>query len=437
VTPHLLVLLEPLPHPFDVRVRAQVKAFTAAGWAVTVVCPTGYGLEARAETVDGVRIRRFKAPGGGSGALGYAREYGISMLQMARLTRAVARERPVDAVMVCNPPDALVALALPLARRGAGVLFDYREISPELFEAKFRRRGLIHRALVATERFAFRYVDTVIAVSEPFAELARTRGGVPADHVFLVGNGADPERVYPVPARPELRHGRGHLVVWLGSMSSQENLGLLVDAAEHVVRRHGRDDIQFAIVGHGDAEQPLRQEVARRNLGGWVELAGSVGDDLMRAYICTADVCVNVDERNAMSDRTAMRKVLEYMALGRPIVQFPLAEMRRICGDTTVYARDGDAADLADRVCELIDDEERRRTLGEAARRRVEAGLTWPQQVPALLAAADLAVLCGQQRMFRSAREPGRTESTPSVAARHPSQSRLFVRAARRHGIRP
>ena len=57
----------------------------------------------------------------------------------------------------------------------------------------------------------------------------------------------------------------------------------------------------------------------------------------------TADVCVGVDERNAMNDRAAMRKVLEYLALGKAVVQFPLAEMQRLCGDATVYARNGDA----------------------------------------------------------------------------------------------
>jgi glycosyltransferase involved in cell wall biosynthesis len=435
MTRHLLALLEPLPHPFDVRVRAQVKAFTEAGWKVTVVCATGYGLDARDETIDGVRILRFEAPRG-DGPLGYAREYAVSMLRMARLTRAVARATSVDAVLVCNPPDLLVALALPLARAGAGVVFDYREISPELFQAKFGRRGPLYGALAAAERFAFKHVDTVITVSEPCAELARSRGGVPADRVFLVGNGPDLERVYRVGPRPELRRGRRYLVLWLGSMSRQENLGLLVDAAEEVVRRHGRDDVQFALVGHGDAEKSVRREVVRRNLGAWVEVPGAVGDDLVRAYMSTADVCVNVDERNAMSDRAAMRKVLEYMALGRPVVQFPLAEMRRICGDTTIYARDGDAADLADRVCELIDDEARRRALGEAARRRVEAGLTWPQQVPNLLAAVELAISRGQHRRFRSARKPGRTEGRVSAADRRPPWPQLFVRPARRRGIR-
>jgi glycosyltransferase involved in cell wall biosynthesis len=401
MTGHVLVLMEGLPYPLDPRVRAQVSVLRSAGFDVTVACPTGHGHDELDLTLDGVRVRRFPAPPAGSGAVGYMREYAVAFLRLSALVRAVRRERTVDVVLVCTPPDFLVALARPLARRGAKVVFDYREISPELFEAKFGRRGPAHRALVLAERYAFRHADAVTTVSEACAELARTRGGADPARVFLVGNGPDPARVYALPERPELRRGRRHLVLWLGVMSAQEGLEHLVAAADQVVNRHRREDVHFALVGPGDARRTLERDIADRGLAGHVELTGLVGDDLVRAYMSTADVCVAVDEPNAMNDRAAMRKVLEYLALGRAVVQFPLAEMRRLCGDATVYARSGDAADLADRICELLDDDDRRRQLGEAARRRVWSGHMWPQQAPLLLqavaAATSSSVVVGRQ----------------------------------------
>ena len=391
MTRHVLVLLEALPYPMDPRVRGQVAALREAGFDVTVACPTGPRNGERDVIVDGVRVRRFKAPRPGRGALGYVLEYGVAFLRLWMIVRAVRRERPVDLVLVCTPPDLLVALARPLARQGAAVIFDYREISPELFEAKFGRRGLAHRALLLAERYALRHADAVTTVSRPCAELALGRGGVDPARLFLVGNGPDPARVHRVAPWPELRRGRRHLVLWLGMMSTQEGLDRLVEAAEHVVHGRGRDDVHFAIVGPGDAREALQRHVDALGLGDAVELPGGVGDELVRAYVSTADVCVGVDERNAMNDRAAMRKVLEYLALGKAVVQFPLAEMQRLCGDATVYARNGDAADLADRICVLLDDEARRRRLGEAARRQASAGLLWPQQVPALLAAVETA----------------------------------------------
>jgi glycosyltransferase involved in cell wall biosynthesis len=391
VTGHVLVLLEALPYPTDPRVRGQVAALREAGFDVTVACPTGVRNGERDVVIDGVRVRRFKAPRAGRGALGYLFEYGVAFLRLWLIVRAVRRERPVDFVLVCTPPDLLVALARPLARQGAAVIFDYREISPELFEAKFGRRGLVHRALLLAERYALRHADAVTTVSRPCAELALGRGGVDPARLFLVGNGPDPARVHRVAPWPELRRGRRHLVLWLGMMSTQEGLDRLVEAAQHVVHGRGRDDVHFAIVGPGDAREGLQRHVDALGLGDAVELTGGVSDERVRAYLSTADVCVGVDERNAMNDRAAMRKVLEYLALGKAVVQFPLAEMQRLCGNATVYARNGDAADLADRICALLDDAARRRRLGEAARRQVSAGLMWPQQIPALLAAVETA----------------------------------------------
>jgi glycosyltransferase involved in cell wall biosynthesis len=174
-------------------------------------------------------------------------------------------------------------------------------------------------------------------------------------------------------------------------MSRQEGLQRLIEAAGHVVHDLGRDDVLFAIVGGGDVHGELREEVRRRGLDDYVVVSGSVGSDLVRAYIATADICVNVDVKGQMNDRAAMRKVLEYMALARPVVQFPLTQMQELCGDACVYARNGDAVDLGDRIDELLDDPGRRAALGAAARARMEAGQLWPQQVPALLRAVQPA----------------------------------------------
>lgn len=408
---HVLVLVEALPYPLDPRVRAQVAALREAGHEVTVVSPAGEGDGGRDAIRDGVRIRSFAAPAPGSGALGYVREYAVALLRMRRIVRAVGRESRVDVVLVCTPPDFLVSVARPLARRGAAIVFDHREISPELFEAKFGRRGTAHRLLVLAERYALRHAHAVTTVSSACAQLACARGGADPDRVFLVGNGPDASRVYPVPPSPELRRGKAHLVLWLGFMSRQDGLEVLIDVAERVVRDRRRADVHFAIVGRGDVQAALERDVEQRGLREHVEFTGAVGDDLVRAYLATADVCVGVDRRNAMNDRAAMRKVLEYLALGKAVVQFPLAEMRRLCGDASAYARDGDPADLAERICELLDDEEGRRRLGEAARRRVERErLLWGHQVPSFLASIAAA------RETRMAAEVGK----PTVPAPRP-----------------
>jgi glycosyltransferase involved in cell wall biosynthesis len=375
----------------DTRLRPQVASLLDAGYRVTVIAPSGYGYDRRDEMVDGARVRRFKPAPGGRGTVGYVREYAVALRQIAGLAWRTHRDDPVDVVFISNPPDLLVLCALPLARRGARIVYDARELSPELFEAKFRRRGALYRVLLLAERFSLRRADAVIAVSEPFIDVLCTRCAIRRERVFLVTNGPDPKRIYPVEPRTELRRGREHLVLWLGVMSRQEGLERLIEAADAIVNRTGRRDTTFALVGPGDAHDDLRAEVGRRRLEEFVYVSEGVGDEMVRAYLSTADVCVGVDECVGMNDLTVMQKVVEYMAMGRPVVQFPLKEMRRICGETSVYARDGDALDLAKQVSALLDDGAWRARLGLAAQARAHAGLMWPQQIPALLAAVATA----------------------------------------------
>jgi glycosyltransferase involved in cell wall biosynthesis len=358
---------------------------------VTVISPDSPRAPERKTRVDGVEVLRFRAPPSGHGAFAYLREYTAALTGLVRTIRTLRRQAPFDVVIACNPPDFLIQLARPLRRRGAALIFDYHDPSPELFEAIFGRRGLLHRMLLLIERLAFRTADVVMTVNDPCADLVRNRGSLPSDRVFVVRNCPDPRRFFPVEERPELRRGHEHLVLWVGRMSRKEGLPLLLDAAERLVREHGRPDVAFAIVGRGDVHDELAAEIERRGLDGTVFLPGEADDELLRAYMATAAVAVSIDERNAMNDRSLMIKVLEYMAMGCAVVQFPLTEMRRVCADTTVYARNRDPADLAAKIAMLLDDPQLRAALGAAARERVQDGLTWPDQVPVLLRAVESA----------------------------------------------
>jgi glycosyltransferase involved in cell wall biosynthesis len=401
----VIIGLENEPYPYDRRVRQEAEALVAAGYDVTVCGPTGFGYDAAEEEIDGVRVLRCAAPPEGSGALGYLREYLVALPRLWMLMRRAARERPADAVVVCCPPDAMVLPALPLRRRGAALIFDHHDLSPELFEAKFGRRGPLHEALLRLERFALRAADVVIATNDSYAAVARERCGVDPGRVFVVRNAPDPARIHPVEPDPALRDGHEHLVCWVGVMSAQEGLGVLIDAADVLVRGHGRTDVGFVLVGPGDARRALEDAARARGLDGAVRFTGPVGDDLLRRYMATADVCVSVDEPTPMNELSTMTKVVEYMTMGRPVVQFPLLETGRTCGDATAYARAGDPVDLARRIEELLDDRALAQALGAAARDCATASLLWPQQAPVLLDAVATAL-----RLRRSGSPQARQE---------------------------
>jgi glycosyltransferase involved in cell wall biosynthesis len=90
-----------------------------------------------------------------------------------------------------------------------------------------------------------------------------------------------------------------------------------------------------------------------------------------------------------MNDISTMNKVMEYMALGKPIVQFDLAEGRFSAQQAAVYARRNDVLDLAMKIAGLLDDPAQRAAMGAFGRRRVENELEWRYEAPKLISAYD------------------------------------------------
>src|SRR5690606_17980265 len=109
-------------------------------------------------------------------------------------------------------------------------------------------------------------------------------------------------------------------------------------AAEIIVHGKGRRDIHFGLVGSGTALEDMRREATERGLDPYVTFTGRVPDEQLLEMLSTADVCVNPDVANGMNDKSTMNKIMEYMALGKPIVQFDLTEGRRSAQEASLYA---------------------------------------------------------------------------------------------------
>ena len=151
--------------------------------------------------------------------------------------------------------------------------------------------------------------------------------------------------------------------------------------------RRGRRDVHFGLVGGGTSLEEMKALAVELGIADHVTFTGRVPDSEMLAMLNTADVCVNPDVANEMNDKSTMNKIMEYMALGKPMVQFDLAEGRFSAREASLYARNNDSRDLAEKIVQLLDDPERRRLMGNYGRRRVENELEWRHEAPKLLAA--------------------------------------------------
>jgi len=383
----ILMLVENLPSPFDRRVWQEACTLRDAGHTVTIICPTGPGCERRFERIDGIDIHRYRLPLEAAGAAGYALEYAVALASSFVLAWRVLLTRGFDVIHACNPPDLFFLIGLFFKLLGKRFVFDHHDLGPELYEAKFGRRGPWHRLLLALERLSFRCADISIATNESYRRIAIERGGMAPERVFVVRSGPSLERLKILPPDHSLKRGRRHLVGYVGVMGAQEGIGYLLRAAQHIVYYFGRPDVHFALVGGGTALEEMKAFARRLGVADYVSFTGRVPDAELLAVLNTADVCVNPDVACEMNDKSTMNKVMEYMALGKPLVQFDLTEGRVSAQDASLYARGNDALDLAEKILDLLDQPELRAAMGAYGRRRVESQLAWPHQAPRLLAA--------------------------------------------------
>lgn len=383
----ILIVVENLPLPFDRRVWQEAKTLTAAGATVSVICPTGKGFTKRYEEIEGVHIHRHPLPLDASGALGYLLEYGAALFWETLLAWRIFLTRGFHVIQGCNPPDLIFLVALPFKLFGVRYIFDHHDINPELYEAKFGKRNFFWKLMGWFEKATFKVADVSIATNNSYKAIAVERGGMKPEDVFVVRSGPDLSKLTPVPPEPKWRNGRAHMVGYVGVMGDQEGIDLLIDAAGHIVRKLGREDIQFCLVGGGPSLDGLKRLVESRGLSGHITFTGRAPDAVLFEVLSTADVGVNPDRVNAMNDKSTMNKIMEYMAFSRPIVQFEVTEGRFSAGEASLYARANDPVDMAEKIVSLIDDPARRAEMGAFGRRRVEQELSWDYQIEPLLAA--------------------------------------------------
>ncbi|MCP5147575.1 MAG: glycosyltransferase family 4 protein [Pseudomonadales bacterium] len=385
----ILIIVENLPSPFDRRVWQEATTLRQHGYEVSIICPTGKGYTEKYEEIDGIHIYRHNLPLEADGALGYLLEYSTALFWEFYLSFKVLFTRGFDVIHACNPPDLIFIVGGFFRLFGKKFLFDHHDINPELYEAKFGRRDFFWKLMVWCERLTFKTAKVSIATNESYKRIAIERGGMAPEDVYVVRSGPKLDRLKIIDPVPALKQGKRYLVGYVGVMGKQEGIDYLLRAVRHIVFDKQRTDVHFGLVGGGTELEELKRYAVELGVGDYVTFTDRVPDQELLEMLNTADICVNPDVANEMNDKSTMNKIMEYMALAKPIVQFDLTEGRFSAGEASLYAKKNDEIDLADKIVELLDDPDKRKQMGEFGRNRVINELEWDYEVPKLLAAYE------------------------------------------------
>lgn len=374
----VLILVENLSVPFDRRVWLEARALRESGIGVSVICPR-FSEEKSFEVLEEVNIYRYSPPLAARGALSYAFEFLYCLIMTFILSVIVFFRHNFDVIHACNPPDTFFIIGVFYKIFGKRFYYDQHDLCPEVYLAKYgtNKKDFLYRALLFLEYLTYRAADKVIVTNDSYRDSAVSRGRVNPAKVFVVRTGPDLKRFKRVSPDTALKQGKRFLVSYLGVMAPQDGVDYLLLAIDIVINKYKRTDITFGIIGSGDSIDDLKRLKEGLRLDGSVRFTGRIPDEELFRYLATSDVCVAPDPLNPLNDRSTMNKILEYMAMARPIVSFDLKESRYSAGDAALYARPNNIQEFADKIIELLEDSERRDRMGRSGYERVKGELSW------------------------------------------------------------
>ncbi len=375
---HILIIVENLPVPFDRRVWQEANTLHENGADVSIICPKMKNYTRSFEEINGIKIYRHKLPLEARGAMGYLLEYSVALFWEFFLCWKIFLKKRFHVIHGCNPPDLIFLVAIWFKLFGVKYVFDHHDINPELFYAKFNRKGFLYKLMIFCERLTFASANFSIATNKSYKEIAIRRGKMEEDKVQIIRSGPNLDRLKLLPKDKQYLKGKKYLVGYVGVIGEQEGIDLLLESVKYITSI--RQDIHFAIIGGGSDLNRHIKLSENMGLDEFVDFYGRVPDDLMLAILNTADVCVNPDKPNEMNNLSTMNKIMEYMALKKPIVQYDLKEGRYSAQEASLYAECTSTKDFAEKIIHLIDNPDLSSKMSDFGYERVIKELSWDHE---------------------------------------------------------
>src|SRR6266446_3092195 len=395
--------------PGDPRVWNEATTLVAAGYKVAVI-----SLRSRADkaydNIAGIDVYRFprvtlfnKVPRQHSSSFakatialqalnGYGFEHSYFTVWSLLLSLYICAKVKIDIIHLHNPPDTLFVVAACFRLLRKKIVFDHHDLSPELYLSRYnkthtKKTAIVYQTLRIFEKLNLKLADLVITTNESYREIDIRRGNIDPRKVFVVRNGPDVNRLRMTAPDRKLREMQKTILVYIGVMGPQDGVDYLLRALRHLVYDLGRRNVYCVIIGNGDSLNDLKALAGELEIDRYLWFTGFIPDDDLIRYLSTADICVSPDPSSPLNNVSTWIKIMEYMALGKPIVTFDLKETRYSAQDAALYVQPNDTREFAQAIDRLMGDAALRERMGSAGRMRVERELKWDVVKDKLLAA--------------------------------------------------
>lgn len=385
---HVLFIVENKPIPIDTRVLQEAKAIKEEGLEVSIICPNLNKEKKYNKKVANIDVFQYFCPFEGKSFIGIIIEYLIASFLILYKSINLYLKKPYHIVHLANPPDFMILLLLPFKLFGVKIVFDHHDLSPELFAQKFKKNNLFYKTLLILERISYKLANIIITTNNSIKTTCIKRNKVHKSKIFVVRNGPVLNEIDLYEIKEEFRKKKSYLIGYVGSLDKQDSLEKLVNSVDYIVKKKGFDDFRVLIIGDGTDRTRIQNNIRLKELQNYFIFYGYEYNrkKLFSLLSCT-DICVEPRKESEISRKSTSIKIMEYMAIGKPIIQYSGIEGKISAGKASVYIHKNDEKAFGDAIISLLKDEKKRKEMGEYGKERVQKYLQWDIQKKELLRA--------------------------------------------------
>lgn len=383
---HVIFAVENNQVPQDTRVWLEAKALEENGFNVSIICPNIRREKENHKKLDNINIYQYRSFFEGTSVFGLLLEYILSSFFIFLYAIKVYLRQSFHIVHLANPPDFLIVLFLFFKLLGVKIVFDHHDLCPELFIEKFNIKNLLYKMVLFFEHLSYKFSDVIIATNNSVKRAGIDRNKTDAEKIFVVRNGPDLSVVHSYSIKKDFRNEKKYLIGYVGKIDKQDCLSKLVNSTEYIINNRKFKDFRVLIIGDGTDLQYLKSAVKDKKLGDYFIFYGAeYNKKKLFTLLSSVDVCVEPRRESEISSKSTSIKIMEYMALGKPIVQYYGTEGRFSAKGASLYIENNDEYAFGDAIIYLLNNEKKRKEMGEYGIKRVREFFQWDIQRKILL----------------------------------------------------
>lgn len=378
---HILFVVENNQIPMDTRVLKEAKALEEEGLDISIICPNLNKEKKYHKKINNIDVFQYFCPFEGKSFFGILAEYSISIFFILFKSIRIYFKKPFQVVHLANPPDFLTLIFLPFQFFGVKIIFDHHDLSPELFVEKFQKNNLFCKLLLIFEKMSYKIADHIIVTNKSIKDICIKRNKVNENKVFIVRNGPDLNEIGSCKNKIDFKKDSEYIIGYVGNIDKQDSLEKFVNSVDYMVKKRNFINFKVLIIGDGTNRISIQNNIRQKNLQDYFIFHGYEYDrKKIFSLLSNTDICIEPRRESEISSKSTSIKIMEYMALGKPIVQYNSKEGKISAGKASVYIKNNDEKAFGDAIISLFKDNKKRGKMGEYGKNRVEELLEWNMQ---------------------------------------------------------